>query len=91
MFKLPAQLTIAQVEDCKAQLLIEIDKNDVITFDDSDVTSIDTVGVQLLLAAVTYIAANNKELFWSSTSSVIQTSVKQLGLNEAILNQYLNA
>jgi anti-anti-sigma regulatory factor len=91
MFKLPAQLTIAQVEDCKAQLLIEIDKNDVITFDDSDVTSIDTVGVQLLLAAVTYIAANNKELFWSSTSSVIQTSVKQLGLNQAILNQYLNA
>ena len=90
MFKLPAQLTIAQVDDCKAQLLIEIDKNDVITFDDSDVTSIDTVGVQLLLAAVTYIASQNKELDWSS-SSVIQESVKQLGLNEAILNQYLNA
>lgn len=91
MFKLPAQLTIAQVVDCKAQLLIEIDKNDVITFDDSDVTSIDTVGVQLLLAAVTYIASQNKELDWSSSSSVIQESVKQLGLNEAILNQYLNA
>ncbi|MFT5294466.1 MAG: anti-anti-sigma regulatory factor [Colwellia sp.] len=90
MFKLPVQLTIAQVNDCKAQLLIEIDKNDVITFDDSDVTSIDTVGVQLLLAAVTYIASQNKELDWSS-SSVIQKSVKQLGLNEAILNQYLNA
>jgi anti-anti-sigma regulatory factor len=91
MFKLPVQLTIAQVDDLKAQLLIEIDKNDVITFDDSDVTSIDTVGVQLLLAAVTYIASQNKELNWSSTSSAIQQSVKQLGLNEAILNQYLNA
>ena len=91
MFKLPAQLTIAQVDDCKAQLLLEIDKNDVITFDDSDVTTIDTVGVQLLLAAVTYIASQNKELNWSSTSSAIQQSVKQLGLNEAILNQYLNA
>jgi anti-anti-sigma regulatory factor len=91
MFKLPTQLTIAQVDDCKAQLLIEIDKNDVITFDDSDVTTIDTVGVQLLLAAVTYIASQNKELNWSSTSSAIQQSVKQLGLNEAILNQYLNA
>jgi anti-anti-sigma regulatory factor len=91
MFKLPAQLTIAQVDDCKAKLLIEIDENDVISFDDSDVTNIDTVGVQLLLAAVTYIALQNKELNWSSTSSVIQKSVKQLGLNEAILNQYLNA
>ncbi|NQZ89225.1 MAG: STAS domain-containing protein [Colwellia sp.] len=91
MFKLPAQLTIAQVDDCKAKLLIEIDENDVISFDDSDVTSIDTVGIQLLLAAVTYIASLNKELNWSSSSSAIQQSVKQLGLNEAILNQYLNA
>ena len=91
MFKLPAQLTIAQVDDCKAKLLIEIDENDVISFDDSDVTSIDTVGVQLLLAAVTYIASLNKELNWSSSSSAIQQSVKQLGLNEAIFNQYLNA
>jgi len=91
MFKLPDQLTIAQVGDCKVKLLIEIDENDVISFDDSDVTIIDTVGVQLLLAAVTYIALQNKELNWISTSSVIQKSVKQLGLNEAILNQYLNA
>ncbi len=91
MFKLPAQLTISQVDDCKAKLLVEIDENDVISFDDSDVTSIDTVGVQLLLATVTYIASQNKELNWSSSSSAIQESVKQLGLNEAILNQYLNA
>ncbi|MBA6265756.1 lipid asymmetry maintenance protein MlaB [Colwellia sp. Bg11-12] len=91
MFKLPAQLTIAQVDDCKTQLLLEIDQNDEINFDDSEVTHIDTVGVQLLLAAVTYIASQNKALNWRSTSSVIQESVKQLGLNEAILNQYINA
>jgi len=91
MFKLPAQLTIAQVDNCKKQLLKEIDENDVISFDDSDVSNIDTVGIQLLLAAVTYIASQNKELNWNSSSSVIQESVKQLGLNEAILNQYLNS
>jgi len=90
MFKLPTQLTIAQVDNCKMQLLKEIDENDVISFDDSDVSNIDTVGIQLLLAAVTYIASQNKELNWNSSSSVIQESVKQLGLNEAILNQYLN-
>jgi anti-anti-sigma regulatory factor len=90
MFKLPAQLTIAHVGECKDKLLVEIDNNNNISFDDSDVTIIDTVGVQLLLAAVTYIALQNKELNWSSTSSVIQKSVKQLGLNEAILDQYLN-
>jgi anti-anti-sigma regulatory factor len=90
MFKLPAQLTIAQVGECKEKLLVEINNNNNISFDDSDVTIIDTVGVQLLLAAVTYIALQNKELNWNSTSSVIQKSVKQLGLNEAILDQYLN-
>jgi anti-anti-sigma regulatory factor len=90
MFKLPAQLTIAHVDNCKAQLLIEIDGNDVISFDDTNVTNIDTVGVQLLLAAVTYISSQKKELHWNSNSSVIQKSVKQLGLNEAILNQHLN-
>ena len=91
MFKLPVQLTIAQVDGCKTQLLQEIDEHDVITFDDSDVTQIDTVGIQLLLAAVTYIASQNKTLNWNSTSPIILKSVKQLGLNEAILNQYLNA
>jgi anti-anti-sigma regulatory factor len=91
MFKLPAQLTIAQVDNCKAQLLQEIDEHNVIILDDSNVTHIDTVGIQLLLAAVTYIASQNKELNWSSNSSVIQESVKKLGLNEDILNQYLNA
>jgi len=90
MFKLPAQLTIAQVDKCKTQLLQEINESDDISFDDSEVTSIDAVGIQLLLAAVTYIASQNKELNWNSQSSVIQESVKQLGLNEAILNQYLN-
>ncbi len=90
MFKLPSQLTIAQVDKCKSQLLQEIDENDDVSFDDTEVTSIDAVGVQLLLAAVTYIASQNKELIWNSQSTVIQESVKQLGLNEAILNQYLN-
>ncbi|MGK0249835.1 MAG: anti-anti-sigma regulatory factor [Oleispira sp.] len=91
MFKLPAQLTISHVDECKAKLLIEIDDNDIINFDDGNVTKIDTVGVQLLLAAVSYIALQNKEFNWSSTSSVVQESIKQLGLNESILNKYLKA
>lgn len=91
MFKFPAQLTIAQVDNCKAQLLQEISEHDVITFDDSELTHIDTIGIQLLLSAVTYIESKNKKLNWNSTSSIIRESVKQLGLNEAILNQYLNA
>jgi anti-anti-sigma regulatory factor len=90
MFTLPTQLTIVQSEEFKITLLQLMDNNDVIELDDSQVTVIDTIGVQLLLALVTDIASQNKKLIWNSSSNVIKESVKQLGLNEAILNQYLN-
>jgi len=90
MLKLPAELTIAQVDECKLDILKVVDENELIIFDDSDVVRIDTVGIQMLLAAVTYIASQNKELQWQSTSSAIQESVKSLGLNEPILNQYIH-
>ncbi len=88
MFKLPAELTISQVQACKNQLLELIDESDEIYLDDSDVVRIDTLGVQLLLASVHYIASKNKVLHWQSTSSVIIKSIEQLGLDDAILNKY---
>jgi anti-anti-sigma regulatory factor len=90
MFTLPTQLTIVQSEEFQITLLQLMDNNDVIELDDSQVTVIDTIGVQLLLALVTDMASQNKKLIWNSSSNVIKESVKQLGLNEAILNQYLN-
>ena len=91
MFTLPVELTIAQVEECKTDLLLYIEKNEELTFDDTHVSRIDTVGIQLLLAAITYISAQNKKLTWQCQSTVIQESIKQLGINEAILNQYICA
>lgn len=90
MFDLPTQLTIAQVEECKAELLTYIDSHDVIGLNSDKVEKIDTVGTQLLLAAVTYISAQKKELIWLCNSEVIQNSVQQLGLKEALLTQYIN-
>lgn len=89
MLKLPAELTIAKVDECKSTIIAATKENDIIVFDDSDVVRIDTVGIQMLLASVIYIAAQNKELQWHSTSSAIQESIKLLGINEPILNQYL--
>ena len=91
IIKLPAELTIAQVEECKSKILQQVENSDVILLDDSEVVRIDTVGIQLLLALVTHVSAQNKELQWQSCSPVIQESVKQLGLDEAILSQYLQA
>lgn len=88
MFKLPAHLTIAQVYKCQVELLDFIDRNEHITLNSDEVEKIDTLGVQFLLAAVTYISAQNKELIWACNSSVIKNTVKQLGLNDALLTQF---
>lgn len=90
MFALPPELTIVHVEKCKEEILEYINKNEELSFDDSGVTRIDTVGAQLLLAAVTFIASQNKTLSWSSTSSIVKESIKQLGINETLLTQYVS-
>ncbi len=90
MLKLPAELTIAQVEECKSQFIGYIEEHDEIAFDDSDVIRVDTVGIQLLLSTVTYIVAQNKVLTWENQSSILSQSIKLLGINEPVLNQYLN-
>lgn len=93
LFKLPTELTIAQVDDCKSQFMqyVESNQTEDLTIDDSDVSRIDTIGVQFLLAVVIYVASQNKSLHWQCQSSIIKQSITQLGVNETILNQYISA
>ncbi|WP_286268863.1 STAS domain-containing protein [Thalassotalea hakodatensis] len=85
MFTLPNDLTIAQVEACREQYLAYIEAHDDIELDDSDVNRIDTVGVQLLLAMVLHSVALKKSLTWQNKSSVVNSSVKQLGIHDPSL------
>lgn len=88
MFEFPSQLTIVQVETCRTALLEEINNTDIVEFDDSAIERIDTLGAQLILASIIYIAAQNKQLVWQSTSTVIKQSFEQLGFEDAILQQH---
>ena len=89
MIKFPSDLTIAQVDEYQAQIIPLIDDQDVITIDDSELVRIDTIGVQFILAVVTYIIAQGKEVKWQSKSSVLKESIQQLGISDAILLQYI--
>jgi len=89
VIKFPNELTISQVDEYRLEIQPIIDENSVITIDDSDLARIDTIGVQFILAIVTYILAQGKELEWKSSSHAFQESINQLGINEAILNEYL--
>lgn len=89
MIKFPSELTIAQVDEYRSEIQPVIDENTIITIDDSNLVRIDTIGVQFILAVVTYILAQGKELKWQSTSSVFHESIQQLGIKETILMDYL--
>ncbi len=89
MLQLPSELTIAQVEEYRIEIQPIIDENETITIDDSQLARIDTIGVQFILAVVSYILAQGKTLQYQSTSKILQESIKQLGINDAILMQYL--
>ena len=89
MIKFPNELTITQVDEYRLEIQPIIDENSVITIDDSNLERIDTIGVQFILAVVTYILAQGKEIQWQSTSSIFHESILQLGIKEAIFLNYL--
>ena len=93
MIKLPCDLTIAHLDEYQAKLIPLIDNTDeqsqIITIDDSELTRIDTLGVQFILAVITYIIAQGKEIKWQSSSAVLRESIGQLGITDDILLQYI--
>ena len=89
MIKFPSELTIAQVDEYKVSILSEIDELEVIELDDSDLERIDTIGVQFILAVVTYIHAQGKQLEWSSSSIAFMTLLCSM-LIEPCLGRRLN-
>ena len=89
MIKLPAELTIAHLQDARASILSEIENSDVIDVDDSDVVRVDTLGIQFILSFINYIAAQNKQLNWQISSPLIKESISQLGIKDIALEPYL--
>ena len=92
MIKFPCDLTIGHLDEYQAQIIPLIDEhneNNTITIDDSELARIDTVGVQFILAVITYIIAQGKEILWQSKSEVLRESLIQLGISDAILMQYI--
>jgi anti-anti-sigma regulatory factor len=90
IIELPSDLTIAQVGNYKQAILGIIANSDNLVIDDSNLKRIDTIGLQFLLATIIYISSQNKALTWCSQSTSITECIKQLGLNQTIITQYLD-
>jgi len=89
MIKFPSDLTIAHVDEYQAQIIPLIDDQNVISIDDSELVRIDTIGVQFILAVITYVIAQGKEVEWQLKSKVLKESIYKLGIKDTILLQYI--
>lgn len=89
MIKFPSDLTIAHVDEYQSKIISQIDTLDVITIDDTELSRLDTIGVQFILAVVTYIIAQGKEIKWQSQSLLLKESIQKLGITDDILLQFI--
>ena len=87
--ELPDDLTIAHVDHFKNHILEIIENSDNILIVDAPLMKIDTVGVQLLLSIIHELLSQKKSLTWQHDSSILNESVKQLGLENSDFKNYL--
>lgn len=83
---LPENLTIHHIEAQLGDLRLASQADaDTFTIDASNVETIDTSGLQLLLALVKKLQASNKTIQWASPSELLTTSASKLGLTEKLM------
>ncbi|CAH9054143.1 hypothetical protein PSECIP111951_01923 [Pseudoalteromonas holothuriae] len=82
MLKLPSELAVSQVEELHQLLLQELEIEQDITIDISEVTRIDTASIQLLCALQKHFLTVSHKLIWHGNSQALLNSVEELGLTE---------
>ncbi|EPJ45681.1 MAG: hypothetical protein OFPI_36300 [Osedax symbiont Rs2] len=84
---LPNQLSIENVSEYKDTLIEHLEtSSSVVTVDGSELSRVDTAGVQLLVIFVRQVIANDKQVKWQSCSDVLQATAEQLGLKQQLLD-----
>ncbi|ORU93229.1 MAG: hypothetical protein A6F70_04960 [Cycloclasticus sp. symbiont of Bathymodiolus heckerae] len=82
--KLQNQLGIQVVSDLKAELESAVAAGDSVVLDASEVESVDTAGLQLLVAFVQHAALKKCEFEWRAPSDAFLEIAKLMGLSDAL-------
>ncbi|MEL0647519.1 STAS domain-containing protein [Pseudoalteromonas agarivorans] len=85
MLKLPSELAITQVETLHQDLLQELNSNDDICIDVSDVRSADTASIQLLCSLQKHLQTIHHKIIWVGSSEALTHTVNQLGLSHYLI------
>lgn len=83
--QLPENLTIHHIDTQYNELNKQFnDAGDQISIDASMLETIDTSGLQSLLALVNTANENGKKVVWQNTPDILTTSAKKIGIDEAL-------
>jgi len=83
--RLPEEISIQNVNEWRATLLEVLQNNSAVNIDAADLSRIDTAGLQLLTVFVTEMISAGKTLQWESSSRMLVTTARQLGLDKKLL------
>ncbi len=83
--QLPQNLTIHHIEEHFNELNEKLNAvGDEMTFDASEVETVDTSGLQTLLVLVKSSVENGKKLNWENVPDILSSSAKKIGLDQAL-------
>lgn len=83
---LPDSLTIHQIDEHFTQLLEQLNiADESIELNGAAVESVDTSGLQAVLALIRHAQSKDNQISWQSSSDVLKQSAAKLGLSEAML------
>ena len=84
--KLPEKLTIHHIDAHFNELnKLFNDAGDEISIDAENIETIDTAGLQTLLALVKNASENGKNITWLNAPEIFTTNANKLGLTKALL------
>lgn len=78
------QLNISLVTEMKAELEAALASNETVALDASNVESVDTAALQLLVAFIQQASLRGPRAEWHQPSEAFLATVKLMGLNDAL-------
>ena len=87
---LPEEISIANVGEWRNKLLEVLQSSPSINLDASDLCRIDMAAIQLLTVFVTEMLSAGKELKWQAHSETLNTTARQLELDQKVVTRSVN-
>ena len=85
VWSLPGDLVINDIDNLKQNVISDFLDVPELSIDCCELTRIDTIGVQFLIAFVQKRLQNNNKTQWQNVSEPLTQAIEQLGIDKSVL------